>query len=102
MRKPFRDRAKETLTSVINQRIFLIETNKSKNFITWDQCKALKQSISILRSDRQFAAYLLKHDDFFIHIIPGGQLRKIITIKSLIREARMILKEKTEVQLKLF
>ncbi len=91
MKTPFRVRARKALKQIIKQRLFLIETGKSKNFITWQQCKAVYQEIEKLQSDKQFAVYLQKEGDLLLNMVPGNNSTNAFPIRELIEEARYII-----------
>lgn len=93
---PFRDRAKKLLTQVIKQRLFLIETRKSLNFVTWDQCNGELTKLEPLRSDRQFAQYLKENGDLMLHMAPTRNALAKRQINWLIHEANEILKNYDE------
>ena len=86
--KPFRAKAKELITRAIKQRLFLIETGKSRNFITWQQCKQLFEELEPLKSDYQFALFTLKHGDLLLHMVPGNNTTNKVPMKQLIHEAK--------------
>ncbi len=90
MKTPFRNKASQLLQRIVKQRLFLIETGKSKNFITWDQCKQVENEISRLKSDKQFASYVLTKGDFLLNMVPGNNKTNAFPLRMLIESAKDI------------
>lgn len=90
MNEPFRRRAKKLIDRIVHQRLFLIETGKSKNFITWQQCKSVWEQSERLRSDKQFAEFIQENEDLLLHMVAGNNNTNQLPIKQLIREAKSL------------
>ncbi len=86
--KPFRSKAKEILNRVVHQRLFLIETGKSKNFVSWQQCKQVMSDVERLKSDRQFAAYIVNKQDLLLNMVVGNNTTNKIPVQQLIEQAK--------------
>ncbi len=86
--KPFRSKAKEILNRVVHQRLFLIETGKSKNFVSWQQCKRVMSDVEQLKSDKQFAAYIMDKQDLLLNMVPGNNTTNKIPMQQLIEQAK--------------
>lgn len=83
----FNKRASKLIQQAIRQRLFLIETGKSRNFVTWQQCKTVHEEISRLRSDRQFAKYVVEKKDLLLNMVPGNNSNNTFPLRMLIEEA---------------
>ncbi len=86
--KPFRSKAKEILNRVVNQRVFLIETGKSKNFVSWQQCMQVMSDIERLQSDQQFAVYITDKQDLLLNMVVGNNTTNKIPVQRLIEQAK--------------
>ena len=84
--KPFRVRAKKVIEQAIKLRLFLIASGKSKNSITFNQCKKIEQDISTLQSDYQFAKYIHDHYLFIEKMIPGVHESAKVQLMTLLKE----------------
>ncbi len=88
--KPFRSKAKEILNRVVNQRLFLIETGKSKNFVSWQQCMQVTSDIERLKSDKQFATYITDKQDLLLDMVAGNNTTNKIPVQQLIEQAKTL------------
>jgi len=87
MKKAFRNRIKSTITKCVEVRLLVIEKGRSKNSITWDQCKQVIHEIELLQSDRQLINYLLEKQGLLRSMVPGPNQKMQKKLDQLILEA---------------
>lgn len=85
--KPFRVRASEAINKAIDLRLFLIQTNRSKNGIKYEHCMKVRGDIEPLRSDWQWACYLLDNFAYLLRMQPGPNHQAKIKLQELKEEA---------------
>lgn len=85
--KPFRDRASMAINKAIDLRLFLIQTNRSKNGIKYEHCMKVRGDIETLRSDWQWACYLLDNFEYLLQMQPGPNNKAKIYLQELKEEA---------------
>lgn len=88
MKKAFKNRIKTLITKCVEVRLLLIQKGKSKNDLTWDDCKRVVHEIEVLRSDQQLVGYLLTNENILQKMIPGPNKKMREKLNQLIIEAQ--------------
>jgi hypothetical protein len=96
--KPFRDRAKAFVTSIVNQRMFLVRTsNKHKMWHTDEMrliCENIRNNMPLLQSDHSVAGYLVRNCEKIYSIIPKNDRFKFSERE---KQFRLLLSESKEI-----
>lgn len=91
MKEPFRIRAKRAIIQATRQRLFLIRNNKSKNWVTFDQCTSINEQLNNLYSNKQLAELITQKSDLLLNVVPGNNHKLLATFHTLMAEAESII-----------